>query len=229
MAISQQKLVGFRKERGWSQEKLAAISGVSERTIQRAERDGTCSLETQMAIASAFEVSPSELVIKDTIDTVDAEFKTSWGGAVGLFVLGMAAPLIAILTAENGQWELISFLIVMGFILALSLVNYGAKATYKLFDNTSWLVRYPTKIHGLSRFIVHAKSVTEYAYIVGIVSSLVAWLTLKTHSLSGLDNEIDIILLAVRPLIYTVLFVELWFRPYKKKLELMLIQQNHGE
>ncbi len=227
MAISQKKLVGFRKERGWSQEKLAVISGISERTIQRAERDGTCSLETQMAIAMAFEVSPSELVIKDCIETADAEYKTSWGGVAGLLILGMTAPLVALLTARNGQWEAASFFIVIGFTLALSLTNYGAKATYQLFDNTSWLVRYPTQAHGLNGLIIHTKSIIEYAYIVGVVSSLVAWLTMKTHSLSNPDTEI--ILLAVRPFIYTVLFVELWFRPYKKKLEHMLIEQNNNK
>lgn len=227
MAISQEKLVCFRKERGWSQEKLAAMSGVSVRTIQRAERDGTCSLETQMALATAFEISPSELVTQETPEPGDIQYRTSWGGAVGLLILGLAAPLVAILTAQNGQWELISFLVVIGFTLALSLTNYGAKATHRLFDNTSWLIRYPTHVNGLSGYIVHAKSIIEYAYIVGIVSSLVSWLALKTHHLSDIDNDTGLLLLAIRPLIYTVLFVELWFRPYKKKLELMLVQQSH--
>ncbi|MCB1586239.1 MAG: helix-turn-helix transcriptional regulator, partial [Xanthomonadales bacterium] len=36
MTISTDKLIQLRKDRGWSQEKLAAISGISVRTIQRA-------------------------------------------------------------------------------------------------------------------------------------------------------------------------------------------------
>ena len=56
MSISATELVRLRRERGWSQEKLAAIACISERTIQRAERDGSCSLDTKKAIASAFEI-----------------------------------------------------------------------------------------------------------------------------------------------------------------------------
>ncbi|MCB1593860.1 MAG: helix-turn-helix transcriptional regulator, partial [Xanthomonadales bacterium] len=60
MTISTDKLIQLRKDRGWSQEKLAAISGISVRTIQRAEKDGTCSLETKLALATVLEISPAE-------------------------------------------------------------------------------------------------------------------------------------------------------------------------
>jgi len=54
-------LKSLRLERGWSQEQLATISGLSERTIQRAERGETPSLETQRSLAASFEISPSRL------------------------------------------------------------------------------------------------------------------------------------------------------------------------
>jgi len=60
MNIPAKKLIALRKERDWLQEKLAVIAGVSERSTQRAEGEGACSLDTKMALASAFEVSPSE-------------------------------------------------------------------------------------------------------------------------------------------------------------------------
>jgi predicted transcriptional regulator len=44
----------LREERAWSQEHLASVSGVSLRTIQRVEAEGTASLETRMALAAAF-------------------------------------------------------------------------------------------------------------------------------------------------------------------------------
>ena len=51
----------LREERAWSQEHLAGVSGVSLRTIQRVEAEGTASLETRMALAAAFNVSPALL------------------------------------------------------------------------------------------------------------------------------------------------------------------------
>ncbi|OUS24465.1 hypothetical protein A9Q98_13695 [Thalassotalea sp. 42_200_T64] len=65
MTISNTKIIQLRKERGWSQEKLAAIASLSERTIQRIEKDGTCSLDSKMALATAFELSPAELSATD--------------------------------------------------------------------------------------------------------------------------------------------------------------------
>lgn len=51
----------LRLERGWSQEELAAISGVSVRTIQRLENGGRASLETLKCLAAAFESDVSTL------------------------------------------------------------------------------------------------------------------------------------------------------------------------
>lgn len=51
----------LRIERGWSQETLAEISGLSVRTIQRLERGGNASLETLGALAAAFEVDVATL------------------------------------------------------------------------------------------------------------------------------------------------------------------------
>lgn len=51
----------LRLERGWSQEVLAEISGLSVRTIQRIERGGNASLETLGALAAVFEVDIATL------------------------------------------------------------------------------------------------------------------------------------------------------------------------
>ncbi|NVK21891.1 MAG: helix-turn-helix domain-containing protein [Kangiellaceae bacterium] len=51
----------LRLQRGWSQEQLADISGLSTRTIQRLERGENASLETLKSLASVFEIDVSEL------------------------------------------------------------------------------------------------------------------------------------------------------------------------
>ena len=65
----------FRKARGWTQERLAAESGVAARTIQRLEAGHDASLETVALIADALGVA-----VKDLFVSVDHE---EFGEAVG--------------------------------------------------------------------------------------------------------------------------------------------------
>ena len=51
----------LREDRGWSQEQLAEISGLSVRTIQRIESGGRASLETLKCLAAVFETSIPDL------------------------------------------------------------------------------------------------------------------------------------------------------------------------
>lgn len=48
----------LRLEKGWSQEQLAEIAGLSVRTIQRLENGGTSSLETAKALSAVFDTPP---------------------------------------------------------------------------------------------------------------------------------------------------------------------------
>jgi transcriptional regulator with XRE-family HTH domain len=51
----------LRLQRGWSQEQLAEVSGLSVRTIQRLERGQTGSLESLKALAAVFETDLNRL------------------------------------------------------------------------------------------------------------------------------------------------------------------------
>jgi len=51
----------LRLQRGWSQEQLAQMSGLSIRTIQRIERGRTAGLESLKSLAAVFEVDFSNL------------------------------------------------------------------------------------------------------------------------------------------------------------------------
>ena len=53
-----------RSQRAWSQDHLASVSGLSLRTIQRIENDGSCALESKKALAAVFNIKPSDLDIK---------------------------------------------------------------------------------------------------------------------------------------------------------------------
>jgi transcriptional regulator with XRE-family HTH domain len=51
----------LRLQRGWTQEQLAEMAGLSVRSIQRVERGRNCSLETLKCLAAVFEVDLSAL------------------------------------------------------------------------------------------------------------------------------------------------------------------------
>ncbi|EMF6667215.1 TPA: helix-turn-helix domain-containing protein [Serratia marcescens] len=51
----------LRLEKGWSQEQLATVAGLSTRTVQRIENGEQASLETLTAIAAALGVQVSDL------------------------------------------------------------------------------------------------------------------------------------------------------------------------
>ena len=55
----------LRLQRGWSQEQLAEMAGVSVRTIQRVERGYTPGLETAKALAAVFEVDLSTFMSEE--------------------------------------------------------------------------------------------------------------------------------------------------------------------
>lgn len=63
------RITELRRERGWTQERLAEASGVAVRTIQRLESGSDASLETLSMIAKALQVPVRELF--GTVDHAD--------------------------------------------------------------------------------------------------------------------------------------------------------------
>ena len=61
MKINAKKILKVRQERAWSQEELAAASGLNLRTIQRIEKRGSASLHSKRAIASALDLDIQDL------------------------------------------------------------------------------------------------------------------------------------------------------------------------
>ena len=61
MKIDANRIRTLREARGWSQEHLASVAGLSPRTVQRLESEGKASHESRMALAAAFGVEPVQL------------------------------------------------------------------------------------------------------------------------------------------------------------------------
>src|SRR5512136_2732259 len=67
------KIRALRIERGWTQEQLAEIAGISARTIQRAEAASCAAFETLKAIAAAFETDFAQLLKPEAHTTSDTK------------------------------------------------------------------------------------------------------------------------------------------------------------
>ena len=67
----------LRLQRGWSQEQLAELSGLSVRTIQRLERGQTASVESLKALGAAFEIDFSQLQEPEMNATMNQDAPTS--------------------------------------------------------------------------------------------------------------------------------------------------------
>lgn len=59
--MNEMRIATLRRERGWTQERLAETSGIAVRTVQRLEGGSDASLETLSSIARALEVPVRDL------------------------------------------------------------------------------------------------------------------------------------------------------------------------
>lgn len=67
MKIDARRIRALREARGWSQEHLATVAGLSPRTVQRLEAEGKASHESRMAVAAALDIDPKQLAGIETV------------------------------------------------------------------------------------------------------------------------------------------------------------------
>jgi transcriptional regulator with XRE-family HTH domain len=61
MKVNVELVLQLRKDKAWSQDELATAAGLNLRTIQRIEKEGTASLQSFKALASAFDMHIRDL------------------------------------------------------------------------------------------------------------------------------------------------------------------------
>ncbi|MCJ8340787.1 MAG: helix-turn-helix domain-containing protein [Pseudomonadales bacterium] len=229
MSISKQQIKLLRRERGWSQEQLAAISGLSTRTVQRIESSGDCSLDSSMALASAFEISPAELnnhqAKAEELPSVEFEL----AGILGYLSILVGLPVLFYsFTNTYGVWEIATVSIIDGLVLMLSCNSLGVKETLSFFSNSLTKINSQTKIGSFNNTIVHAKHICQYLYTVAFVTALVYLLTITLHAPERAANINVLLVEMMMPILYAILLAEFWIRPYKHKLEQQLAKQLSG-
>lgn len=113
MKVDVQILKSEREKRAWTQQHLADVTNLSLRTIQRIEKTGTAGSESALAIASAFNFKPDQL-IKTKEGSALSEQNLFWRNAAmagGVSVVFLPILAIMLLSSENavGDAEIYRF------------------------------------------------------------------------------------------------------------------------
>ena len=104
MRIDSARIRAERRQRAWSQQHLAAVTGLGLRTVQRIEKEGTAAYDSAQALAACFELPLQEL----TATTVEqpgparvSRHRTGWIGMSAAFVAGAALMSVQWVFADD--------------------------------------------------------------------------------------------------------------------------------
>jgi transcriptional regulator with XRE-family HTH domain len=128
----------LRLQRGWSQEQLAELSGLSARTIQRMESGSASSPESLKAIGSVFEIDWSKLKDSEMIPDQANSAATD-----------EALALAYVRRVKGFYLHLGEFTLIMGAIFALNLY-FTPSYLWSLWLFAFWVIG--LVIHGLKTF-----------------------------------------------------------------------------
>jgi transcriptional regulator with XRE-family HTH domain len=127
----------LRESQAWSQEQLAAVAGISARTVQRVEGEGAASMETCMALAIAFGCLPADLMkplpaaIEDATRSQDAGAEASGlGRAPNAWTSSQANAFLCMTT-----WVIVW----VGIVLGSALIGPASSAfDQPMYDAFVW-------------------------------------------------------------------------------------------
>lgn len=224
MKISTNRLKNLRAENGWSQDQLAEISSISQRTIQRIEKGGNCSPETQMALASALNISLSELL--DEYKNEIGNGVLNIGGIFGGFIL-----VSLLITIVAWEWDDISvfvngwlFSFVALTVISLSLLANGFEKTFRAFAVLKWLLKEPNDAKDTQQLLPVLRRLIVYSYSAGFFWCLTEIVEAGYYSMNAQagNSMVSEVMVSFLSVLYGVMLAEFLFRPLKNRLESLL-------
>lgn len=97
MQLNKDTLKTQRDTRAWSQTQLAEVTGLSLRTIQRIEKSGVASQESAKSLASVYECSITELLVKDVSSPNENRFSiNNMSSTAKMIHLAVLCPVLGI-------------------------------------------------------------------------------------------------------------------------------------
>jgi transcriptional regulator with XRE-family HTH domain len=112
MKVDSNLIKSKREDRGWTQDHLATVAGLSLRTIQRIEKTGSASLESVTALASVLSVEVADLRTGESAPSRERAIRLSLELPVRLAL----AVVSGVLCALHLRWNVVdSGWLVLGF------------------------------------------------------------------------------------------------------------------
>ncbi len=218
--LSPERVKHFRKDNGWSQELLAKASGLSLRTIQRAEKDGNSSAETQLALAAALNISPKELFpVSSTLD-VNWKRKNIMQSFLALIVVTGVVVMLAILAGGVSQFiDVQSMLFVMLFMYAATVIAFGSSGLIKSIKGLSYLFASEISSTPATEYLsLIFKKQIYFIYGAALIGLLIGSIAIHTNVDEAIvfhrAYAVNLIVL-----LYSAIFAEGILRPLSAKLE----------
>ncbi len=219
--ISNKKIKLLRLEHGWSQERLAKVSGLSLRTIQRIEAGESCSVESKLSLASTFDVAPKDLTQLKHQSQGDNELDIPRC----ISLLSILSTLILLVSISGGIAlfaDYISFLILVIMSLALTIMSKSVQDTLMVLKLFKWLVFKPYPVKKLAARIRTLHKLTIHLYSSSIFISLIGLLgVLGQQDLNFSQIHLYLSIIGL-PILYAVMISEMIIRPIKCKAEILL-------
>jgi len=214
------KIKKLRQDNGWSQDLLAKASGLSLRTIQRMEKEGKASAETQLALAGTFNVSPKELFVISSTPDVNWKRRNIMQTALGLTVIIGAIAMLIVLAGEiNFYIDYASLLFLVLFMYSATVIAFGPHGLIKSITSLKYLFSNeidatPASYH-LAR--IYKKQIT-FLYGGALIALLVGSIAIHSNVSESLifhrAYAVNILIL-----FYAAIFAEGILRPLVAKLE----------
>ncbi|WDD98409.1 helix-turn-helix domain-containing protein [Thalassomonas actiniarum] len=223
MNLSPERIKYLRHDNGWSQELLAKASGLSLRTIQRAEKEGNSSLETQQAIAAALNVKQEELFAVSPTPNVNWKRTNMMQSFIALLVVAGAILMLFLLGGELKHFsDFYGGLFLALFMYACTAVAFGPHGLMKSIRGLRYLFASEISPSPASDYLslIFKKQIT-FLYGGALIGLLTGSVAIHSHH-GALDSDTSLhTAYAVNLLIllYGAIIAEAIFRPLAIKLE----------
>jgi len=221
--ICVEKIKKLRQDNGWSQDLLAKASGLSLRTIQRVEKEGNASAETQLALAGTFNVSPQALFVISPTPDVNWKWRNIMQTAFGLSVIIGAIVMLIFLAGAidtiNLYIDTASLLFLVLFMYGTTVIAFGSHGLIRSFTGLRYLftneIEATPASHYLAR-ILNKQINFMYggAFIALLIGSIAIHSNISEPLIFHRAYAVNIVVL-----FYAAIFAEGILRPLATKLE----------
>lgn len=224
--LSPERVKYYRKDNGWSQELLAKAAGLSLRTIQRAEKDGNSSVETQLALAAALNVSSKNLSLASTQIETQWKWRSIMQSVSALLVVFGAIIMLVMLGGDSAMFsDYYSGLFILLFMYAATAIVFGGHGMIKSIIGLKYLFAGDISSSDSTKFlsVIITKQIS-FIYggaLIGLMVGLIAIFSHYNESIAdGSLYSAYAVCLVV--LLYASVIAEAILRPLATKLTLTI-------